>query len=343
MGCIYAVESNPMRIQKFDSAGNFIAQWDEGGGDGMDVFHSSSGMAIDNDGFILISDANRHRIRKLTPLGTEEIFRRSTALSQPGNTNQQYNTDLGTITASGKLYCEATLKNSLGQTLSKSLYPFYVTSGNVAILMSIEKKTYKPGEQIRISGEVVNMSDTPLSGYNLSITKLSALGTSELMNNDFGLPARGSFPFSFTFSELREGKYALTATVQNTNLKVADASEHYEVRIPALSTEIICPDVAGDQLFSVDVAMRNTGSIPLVVNLSSSIDEQTFVLSLPPGSSKVIAYPQRINEDTLYRFTISGDVNETLEKIVYQGLASSIYAYAANDLSGRQGDGSCYC
>jgi len=329
MGFIYVVDSNPIRIQKFDSAGNFIAQWDEGEGDGMDVFHSPFGMAIDNDGFILISDAYKHRIRKLTPLGTEEVFRKSSALSQPGNTNQQYINDFGSFTTFGKLYCEATLKNSLGQILSKSLYPFYITSGNIAILMSMEKKTYKPGEAIIISGEVVNVSDTPLTGYNLSITNLSALGNNELMRNDFELPAQGSFPFSFTFSESQEGRYALTAIVQNNNLKVADAIEHYEVRIPMLSTEIVCPDVAGDQPFSVDVVMRNTGSIPAVVNLSSSIDEQTFILSLPPGSSKVIAYPQHITEDTLYRFMISGDVNETLEKMVYQGLASSIYAHAS--------------
>jgi uncharacterized membrane protein/streptogramin lyase len=330
MGFVYTVELNPVRIQKFDSIGNFITQWEEGEGVEMDVFHSVSGIAIDNDGSILISDANRSRIRKLTPLGTEEIFRKNSPLSQSGNTHQQYNNDLGVITTYGKFYCDATLKNSLGQTVSKSMYPFYVTSGSVAILMSIEKKTYKPGEQIRISGEVVNLSDTPLSDYSLSITKLSALGTSELLRNDFDLPARGSFPFSFAFSELREGKYALTATVQNTNLKIADASEHYEVRAPMLSAEIICPDVASDQPFLVDVVMRNMGGIDANVNLSSSINEQTFALSVPQGSSRVITYPQRINEDTLYRFTISGDVNETLEKMVYQGLAASVYTYASN-------------
>ncbi len=332
MGFVYAVELNPMRIQKFDSVGNFIAQWEEreGEGDEMDVLHSVSGLAIDTEGSILISDANRNRIRKLTPLGTEEVFRKSSPLSQSGNTNQQYNNNLGVITTYGKFYCDATLKSSLGQIISKSLYPFYFTSGNVAILMSIEKKMYKPGEQIRISGEVVNMSDTPLSGYSFSIFKISALGVNELIRNDLDLPARGSSPISFVFNELREGKYALAATVQNANLKVAEASEHLEVRMPTFSAEIICPDVAGNQPFSVDVVLKNTGSIDANVNLSSSIDEQSFALSLPPGSSKIISYGQCINEDTLYRFTISGDVNVTLEKMVYHGLAASISAYASD-------------
>ena len=330
MGFVYTVELNPIRIQKFDGAGNFITQWVEGEGDIVDAFRSVSGIAIDSDGSILISDSYRHRICRLTPLGTDVVFQKSFSLSQPGNTNQQYNNTIGAITRCGTHYCEATLKNSLGQTISKSFYPFYVASGDVAILMSIEKKNYKPGEQIRISGEVVNMSDTPLSGYNLNITKLSSLGVNELFLNDFDLPARGIFPFSFTFSELREGKYVLTATVQNASLKVADASEHYEVHIPTLSTEIISPDIASDQPFSLDVVMRNTGDVDANVNLSSSINEETFSLSMAPGSTRVITYSQHISEDTLYRFTISGDVNETLEKMVYQGLATSVYVYAAN-------------
>jgi len=51
---------------------------------------------------------------------------------------------------------------------------------------------------------------------------------------------------------------------------------------------------------------------------------------LPPGSSRIITYVQRINEDTLYRFSISGDVNQTIEKMVYQGLASSLHTYATS-------------
>ena len=328
VGFVYVVDFYPIRVQKFDGAGNFIAKWDEGEGDGMDVFHAPTGMAMDSEGFILIADGYNNRIRKLTQFGTEEIFRKNMVFSQSGNSNQQYITDLGTLSASGKLYCEATMKNSLGQILSKSLYPFYVASESTALLISVDKKIYKPGETIRISGEVVNMSDTPLSNHSLSIIQHSVLGSTEVLRINCALPASGSFPFSATFSALQEGAYALTAMVHNNNIKVVDAIEHYEVRVPMLSTEVVCPNVVGDQPFSLDVVIGNTGNIDVAVNLTSSIDGQTFALRLAPGASKVITYQQQITQDALYRFTVTGDINATFEKIVFQGLASSIYAYA---------------
>ena len=328
MGFIYLVDSYPIRVQKFDGAGNFIAKWDEGEGDGMDEFHAPTGMTMDSEGFILIADGYSNRIRKLTQFGTEEIFRKDMVFSQSGSSNQQYITDLGTLSASGKLYCEATMKNSLGQILSKSLYPFYVASESTALLISVDKKIYKPGETVRISGEVVNMSDTPLSNHGLSIIQHSVLGSTEVFRSDFTLPASGSFLFSATFSALHEGAYALTAMVHNNNIKVVDAIEHYEIRVPMLSTEVVCPNVVGDQPFSLDVVIGNTGNIDVAVNLTSSIDGQTFALNLVPGASKVITYQQLITHDVLYRFTVTGDINATFEKMVFQGLSSSIYTYA---------------
>ncbi len=43
----------------------------------MDAFRSVSGIAIDSDGSILISDSYRHRICRLTPLGTDVVFQKA--------------------------------------------------------------------------------------------------------------------------------------------------------------------------------------------------------------------------------------------------------------------------
>jgi streptogramin lyase/uncharacterized membrane protein len=327
-GFVYVIDSNPVRLQKFDSSGNFITQWDDEGGGGMDSFHSPAGMVIDTEGFILISDKHTNRIRKLTPTGTEEIFRRSSVISQPGNTNQQYLADLGAPSVSGKLYCEATLKNGIGQTLSKSLHPFYVASANIALTMSVDKRIYKPGESITISGEVANISDSLLSGYSLSLILYSASGGDEIFRNDFELSSSGSLPFSFSFKASQEGAYALTAIVHNNSVKVVDVTEHFEVWAPKLATEIACPSVVDDQPFSIDVIMQNTGKIEVAVDLTSSIDERTFSMRIPPGTKRIVAFPQQINQDTAYRFTLAGDVNETHETWIYQGLIPSLYTYA---------------
>lgn len=328
-GFVYAVDAFPVRVQKFDSNGNFVTQWVEGEGDGMDLFRLPSGMVIEDDGSILISDGNGHRVRRLTQLGTEEIFRTSQIVSQSGNTTQQHISQLGSATVSGKLYVEATLRNVIGQILSKTLYPFYVASANILLTMSSDKKIYRPGETVQILGEVVNLSDTPLSGCTVTILQQSVQGTKEVFRSDLIVGGKSSVPFSLALEAKREGAFALTATVNSNDLEVASVTEHFEVREPKLSAEVVAPYVAGDQPFSVDLIMKNTGNIDVMANIDSSIDQQTYYVKLTPGSQKVIRYPQQISQDTTYTFFITGDVTTTLTKTITYGMNVSISSSAA--------------
>jgi hypothetical protein len=68
-GNIYAPATNPARIQKFDSDGNFILKWGSTGtGDGQ--FNAPTGITIDIDGNIWIYDYGNYRISKFSPTGS---------------------------------------------------------------------------------------------------------------------------------------------------------------------------------------------------------------------------------------------------------------------------------
>lgn len=62
---VYVVDQHNHRIQKFDSAGNFISMWGQAGGAEAD-FYYPYGIAIDSRDNIYVSDMNNNRVQKFT-------------------------------------------------------------------------------------------------------------------------------------------------------------------------------------------------------------------------------------------------------------------------------------
>ena len=65
---VYVVDQHNHRIQKFDSAGNFILMWGKlGSGNGK--FNYPFGIAIDSKGNVYVSDMNNNRVQKFSADG----------------------------------------------------------------------------------------------------------------------------------------------------------------------------------------------------------------------------------------------------------------------------------
>jgi len=62
-GNIYVTDSYNCSIQKFNSSGNFLAQWGTSGS-GPGQFSSPSGVAVDSDKNVYSADSGNHRIQK---------------------------------------------------------------------------------------------------------------------------------------------------------------------------------------------------------------------------------------------------------------------------------------
>lgn len=65
---VYVVDQHNHRIQKFDSAGNFITMWGKYG-TGPGEFNYPFGIAIDSKGNVYVSDMNNNRIQKFSANG----------------------------------------------------------------------------------------------------------------------------------------------------------------------------------------------------------------------------------------------------------------------------------
>jgi len=67
-GCVYVVDEDNDRVQKFTSDGEFITKWgSDGSGDGE--FLWPSGIAVDGSGNVYVADTRNHRVQKFTADG----------------------------------------------------------------------------------------------------------------------------------------------------------------------------------------------------------------------------------------------------------------------------------
>lgn len=65
---LYVVDQHNHRIQKFDSAGNFVSMWGKQG-TGQGEFNYPYGIAIDSKGNVFVADMNNNRIQKFSADG----------------------------------------------------------------------------------------------------------------------------------------------------------------------------------------------------------------------------------------------------------------------------------
>ena len=65
-GDIYIVDSGNNRIQRFDSEGNYLSEFGSFGTENGQ-FNAPWGVAIDNDGFVFITDSKNARVQKFAP------------------------------------------------------------------------------------------------------------------------------------------------------------------------------------------------------------------------------------------------------------------------------------
>lgn len=326
-GSVYVVDSYNHRIQKFDSNGNFVKGWIN---DGFGV-----ATAPDNAVFFVqrvYYNENWHSsIVKMTPFseGSETLFETNFPITLSANTTQDYSINIGNLNATGKLYLEATLKNSLGQVIADAEYPFYIVNGNTVLSFATDKKIYKPGEAVTISGEVRNLATITASQLGLSVSSQTAgAGSQNLITATVDVPANGSYPFTVTTTASSEGTYTLTGTVSQNAATLVQIADQYEVSAPKVTVSITGPDVTNRNPFTLNAQITNTGKLDVgtqytVANNAGSIIDSNS-LTIQAGQTILLQYTQQIVQDTIYSIVISGDVSQSATRAVLYGEAAKI-------------------
>ena len=245
---------------------------------------------------------------------------------------------IGTLGMTGKFYLEGTLTSSTGQTVASAEYPFFVEQGNIQVYSVPDKKIYKLGETVTITGEVRNLSSMAATGLTAQI---QGTGISAPYTETFDLPANSAHPFSFTTTAGNDGIYLLTGAVSQNSAILADTTDQYEVASPALTATLTAPDTVGDVPFVVSVMLENTGKVSATTNVHVVDDSGNVVgdqsVALAVGESSVVQFTRQITGVTTYTATLSGDLTLALTKQVtyvapplYGGVSAKIVTDKVN-------------
>ncbi len=241
-------------------------------------------------------------------------------------TTDTINTLIGTLGDTGKFYLKGTLSNSLGQEIAYAEYPFYVIDGDFAFILLTDKRIYKLGETVTITGEVKNLSAIQADGVYIELKdKISGL---VLYSATADIPAQGSYQFTTTTTADTEGVYNLRGTAEQNSFIIAEVLEQYEVSVPVVAVSVSMPEVVGNELFNINLEFINEGKIDadiqytVISSTGDTIDDQQ--LTIPAEEIELIQYQQQISQDTDFTFTFTGDLEQTITETVSYGLAASI-------------------
>ena len=154
-------------------------------------------------------------------------------INQSAGTTQDYTTNIGTLSAVGKLHAKAALTNSLNQTLAQGDYPFYIFGGTTILIFDTDKRIYRSGDTVTITGQAQNRGATDLTSLTLSLSsKYPNQNSQSLYSENFDLSAGASHPFTVTTSAGAAGTVTLSSQVSQNGSVLVGIADQYAVANP---------------------------------------------------------------------------------------------------------------
>ncbi|MBE9504962.1 MAG: SMP-30/gluconolactonase/LRE family protein, partial [Proteobacteria bacterium] len=321
---VYISDWSENTIQKFDSNGAFIDKW-FGYGDDDGQFMAPHGMAYSHNGILYVADEENNRIQMMDiSKGNELFFEKTFPVNQSANTEQEYIANVGVLDAKGKLHLEVTLTNNLNQIVAKDSYPFYIVEGDIVLRLNPDKKYYKPGETVTISGEVKNL--TGVTASTLSVQ--AAAGYKNIYSEVFDVSANGSQYFTVTTVAGSVGEVFFSGKVTQNNTALVNITDQYTIDNPALSVTVLAPEIVGADPFVLALELKNDGKVETGIELFVRSSENVVIDSqhvvVPAGETKLLQYSQEITSDTTYTINFSGDLTKSVTRSVKYGEAVNI-------------------
>ena len=255
------------------------------------------------------------------------VWQTDTIINQGSGVIETLNIPAGVIGRAGKYYLRGELINIFGQIIGTSYYPFYIIDGDTVLLFNTDKRIYRPGETVTITGQIENRA--PIMAENLTCTLNSSQGGQTpqlLLTETINIPAGGTYPFTITTTAGEEGVVTLSGRVKQNNEVLVSITDQYEVALPYVSSYVNVPDRVGNEPFTIEVEIWNDGKVDAIVQFGVQSpdfgDLQT--ITVPPGETRLIQYQQQNHQATAYTFTFSGDLDQSFTRTVSYGLGASI-------------------
>ncbi len=335
-GFVYVIDSGNKRVVRFDRDGNFQGEWTDYQCDYGIIDNRSQTFeelkSIDSGPYetIYLADGERFYISLNRDEGAEKILETIHRVSLSSGETREFTDLTGPLSTPGKYLLEASLRNSLAQVLARATYPFYVVEQDIVLTLEPERKIYKPGELIRISGSIQNRAPAAAGGLKLYLVARDPAGQIlELLSQSLELPAGGNFPISVSMTAGEEGSIMLTGLVLSQDKTLLEVQDQLEVEMPRVYQSLDVPQVAGEEPFPIRVNLVNHGRLPVWVNLEiKEKSGQTILtqgLSLQGGENRSLETFHQIQSDTDLSFVFTGDLSGLEIRKVFYGLGAEIH------------------
>jgi hypothetical protein len=289
--------------------------------DDWQSFSTADGLASDNLYGVVADPQDRKWFfgsGGVSVVGTDvQVLWESTAPANPVGVTQ-ISSDVGTLNATGKLHLRGVLTSTTGQVVASDDYGFYIFDTDTSLTLDTDRRIYRPGQTIALSGEVQNNSGAPLTGQTLTIAQDGATIYTE---GPFDVPSGGSYPFGTTTSAPGgAGTTGFVATVGSIQIQ-----DEVQVVAPQVEAALQAPDLAGSQPFTVTVVLTNSGEIEAAVTVDIEGGGEAAVI--PAGETRLVQRVVQIAEDTTVHAVLSGDLEQTLSHDVLFGEAAEAAFY----------------
>ncbi len=216
-------------------------------------------------------------------------------------------TVLGPYTDAGRYYIQGTLTSSRDQVITDDAYrTFYIMRQGqlVGLDLAVDRAGYRPGEEVTISGSVANVSEYPLRGVSVTLSRdgTALLGDAVDLDpgdrHDFSATTTADAPFSLTLKADTE--------VLSRDVPVSSADDD-------LLSTLVVPEVVGRDPFLVDITLENTGlrDIDLTAAIEDSPDGAVQI-TLAPGQTSTVQLEAFVTGDAHVAVVLGGDVDRTI-------------------------------
>ncbi|HEY5998117.1 MAG TPA: PKD domain-containing protein [bacterium] len=220
------------------------------------------------------------------------------------------------LDAAGSLLLVGRVSNAAGQTLAADTARFTVQADRVLLSISASRDAWRPGETIPVAVDVENTGESALQDLLVRVSS----GGVELFAQTISLAPGAAAALAFDTSALQD-------TVLHAAAGLATADLRIRVVQPAATIDVVGPAVAGDEPFPLSALVANAGPVPVDLALDFAGGQDAFTLG--PGEQRAFARTATVTRDTVFVASLSGDVTDTVSRLVRYGPSLALRLEAA--------------
>ena len=216
----------------------------------------------------------------------------------------------GSYTLRGRLF------NSLDQLIAANQCQFVVSDNGMGLSATGDKRYYRPGENITLSGLLFNTTDIGSGPLKFTVTRSLNGQTTVLREEELMLNPGEQRPYMLNLTESMAGEYLFTVKLTQNGTVVAEAKSLATVAEPRVEVEFDVPAAVGSKPVSASVKLTNKSPYPVSIYAVSELLGLAEPVTL--GADEIVLFTKELSlvNDAILLLNITGDIAANYQRTV---------------------------